>query len=181
MRVTLSLGRHKNKLVAACPSAALQASSGGRASFWPTTQVSKHLQQEARSCRQLLQGTAAAPCSSHLDKCTQAQRTAVAPHAARCSLRTWPMALWAWNGAAVPIVVAIRQPLLKCHPRHVSPPLRAPIYPTCADADRLSAAERCPSASGGWRVFSGNEIGALLAHWVWTNFRERHPEVSRHA
>lgn len=45
------------------------------------------------------------------------------------------------------------------------------------DADRLSAAERCPSASGGWRVFSGNEIGALLAHWVWTNFRERHPEV----
>ncbi|GIL49353.1 hypothetical protein Vafri_5656 [Volvox africanus] len=45
------------------------------------------------------------------------------------------------------------------------------------DADRLCVAERCAELPGGWRVFSGNEIGTLLAHWVWTNFRKRHPEV----
>lgn len=42
------------------------------------------------------------------------------------------------------------------------------------DADRLAAAERCSPAAGGgasvgWRPFTGNEIGILLAHWVWTN------------
>ena len=26
-----------------------------------------------------------------------------------------------------------------------------------------------------WRSFSGNEIGALLAHWTWTRWKERHP------
>ncbi|GIL73722.1 hypothetical protein Vretimale_5391 [Volvox reticuliferus] len=45
------------------------------------------------------------------------------------------------------------------------------------DADRLCVAERRPELPGGWRVFSGNEIGTLLAHWVWTNFQRRHPEV----
>ncbi|KAG2493579.1 hypothetical protein HYH03_008098 [Edaphochlamys debaryana] len=45
------------------------------------------------------------------------------------------------------------------------------------DADRLCVAEAAAGAPGGWRVFSGNEIGALLAHWVWSNFRARHPEV----
>ncbi|GFR50885.1 hypothetical protein Agub_g13175 [Astrephomene gubernaculifera] len=45
------------------------------------------------------------------------------------------------------------------------------------DADRLCVAERNPACPGGWRVFSGNEMGALLAHWVWSNFRERNPEV----
>eukprot|EP00198_Chlamydomonas_reinhardtii_P000549 XP_001689884.1 phosphoglucomutase [Chlamydomonas reinhardtii] len=44
------------------------------------------------------------------------------------------------------------------------------------DADRLAVAERSPS--GQFRPFTGNEIGALLAHWVWTNFRKRHPEVA---
>lgn len=49
------------------------------------------------------------------------------------------------------------------------------------DADRLAAAERLASgsaagpsagekpANAGWRTFSGNEIGILLAHWVWVN------------
>jgi phosphomannomutase len=35
------------------------------------------------------------------------------------------------------------------------------------DADRLAVAERDGSAPGGWRVFTGNEIAALLADWVW--------------
>lgn len=39
------------------------------------------------------------------------------------------------------------------------------------DADRLAVAERLPS--GGWRTFSGNEIGVLLAHWQWTKWKER--------
>jgi phosphoglucomutase len=44
-------------------------------------------------------------------------------------------------------------------------------------ADRLAAAEKYP-ATGQWRSFSGNKIGILLAHWVWTNFRRLHPEVA---
>lgn len=43
------------------------------------------------------------------------------------------------------------------------------------DADRLAVAERLPS--GEWRIFNGNEIALLLAHWAWTHFREKHPDV----
>jgi len=39
------------------------------------------------------------------------------------------------------------------------------------DADRLAVAELQPN--GGWRMFSGNEIGMLLAHWLWTKCVER--------
>ena len=35
------------------------------------------------------------------------------------------------------------------------------------DADRFCAAERDASEVGGWRVFSGNDIGLLLADWCW--------------
>ncbi|GAX75901.1 hypothetical protein CEUSTIGMA_g3344.t1 [Chlamydomonas eustigma] len=42
------------------------------------------------------------------------------------------------------------------------------------DADRLAAAERCTSSPlsgscGSWRTFTGNEIGILLADWIWQN------------
>eukprot|EP00877_Chromochloris_zofingiensis_P010050 jgi/Chrzof1/5299/Cz15g21100.t1_GPM2[v5.2] len=60
------------------------------------------------------------------------------------------------------------------------------------DADRLSAAEAVavPGVSNDsnsyieidqpvmYHQFSGNDIGLLLADWVWTNFKQRHPEVS---
>lgn len=39
------------------------------------------------------------------------------------------------------------------------------------DADRLAVAE-FDESSGEWRVFSGNEIGVLFAHWEWTKYRE---------
>jgi len=37
------------------------------------------------------------------------------------------------------------------------------------DADRLAVAER--QADGKWYMFSGNEIGALLAHWQFSNYK----------
>ncbi|KAK3256114.1 hypothetical protein CYMTET_34733, partial [Cymbomonas tetramitiformis] len=56
------------------------------------------------------------------------------------------------------------------------------------DADRLAVAERVeqmptgtegvPCSDGGfWRPFSGNEIGILLAHWVWTNHVRENPDM----
>lgn len=44
------------------------------------------------------------------------------------------------------------------------------------DADRLAVAERLPG-SGEWRIYNGNEIALLLAHWTWTNFRAQSPDV----
>lgn len=31
--------------------------------------------------------------------------------------------------------------------------------------------------SGTWKIFNGNEIGVLLAHWVWTQHKERNPNI----
>jgi len=41
------------------------------------------------------------------------------------------------------------------------------------DADRLAVAER--NLDGTWRIFNGNEIAMLLADWVWTQYKARHP------
>ena len=43
------------------------------------------------------------------------------------------------------------------------------------DADRFAAAEL--QSNEEWRIFTGNELGTLFAHWIWTTFRESHPEV----
>jgi len=37
------------------------------------------------------------------------------------------------------------------------------------DADRLAVAEKLPS--GEWKIFNGNEIGAMLGWWIWHNFQ----------
>ncbi len=41
------------------------------------------------------------------------------------------------------------------------------------DADRLAIAERHP-LTGEWKIFNGNEIGILLAHWCWINYARTH-------
>uniref|UniRef100_A0A8C2VJK1 Phosphoglucomutase 2 n=2 Tax=Chinchilla lanigera TaxID=34839 RepID=A0A8C2VJK1_CHILA len=42
------------------------------------------------------------------------------------------------------------------------------------DADRLAVAEK--QDSGEWRVFSGNELGALLGWWLFTSWKEKNPD-----
>uniref|UniRef100_A0A1S4GYJ9 Phosphoglucomutase n=1 Tax=Anopheles gambiae TaxID=7165 RepID=A0A1S4GYJ9_ANOGA len=44
------------------------------------------------------------------------------------------------------------------------------------DADRLACAEK--DAKGEWRVFSGNELGALLGWWAIRCYREQYPDRS---
>ena len=44
------------------------------------------------------------------------------------------------------------------------------------DADRFCCAEREEEAEGGsssWRVFSGNELGLMLGHWIYTSWKEK--------
>ena len=43
------------------------------------------------------------------------------------------------------------------------------------DADRFAAAER--QENGEWKIFTGNELGTLIAHWLWKRYHEAHPEV----
>lgn len=43
------------------------------------------------------------------------------------------------------------------------------------DADRLAVAEKLPN--GQWKIFSGNELGALLGYWMWTSFKKNNPSV----
>ena len=40
------------------------------------------------------------------------------------------------------------------------------------DADRLAVAEK--QVTGEWKVFNGNEIGALFGWWLWHNFQIKH-------
>eukprot|EP01114_Cavostelium_apophysatum_P020958 TRINITY_DN7176_c0_g1_i1.p1 TRINITY_DN7176_c0_g1~~TRINITY_DN7176_c0_g1_i1.p1 ORF type:complete len:607 (-),score=197.81 TRINITY_DN7176_c0_g1_i1:64-1842(-) len=43
------------------------------------------------------------------------------------------------------------------------------------DSDRLAVAEKL--SNGEWKIFTGNEIGILLAHWVWTQYKKAHKDV----
>eukprot|EP00466_Bigelowiella_natans_P001300 jgi/Bigna1/89414/estExt_fgenesh1_pg.C_490011 len=43
------------------------------------------------------------------------------------------------------------------------------------DADRLAAAEYEGNQKNSWKMFSGNEIGILLADWQWTQFKKANP------
>ncbi|XP_050504294.1 phosphopentomutase [Diabrotica virgifera virgifera] len=42
------------------------------------------------------------------------------------------------------------------------------------DADRLAMAEKSPK-TGEWRIFNGNETGALIGWWMLTTFKKRNP------
>ena len=46
------------------------------------------------------------------------------------------------------------------------------------DADRLAAAVRVhdPNWNSEWRIFTGNEIGTLLGHWQWSNWKRENPQ-----
>ena len=66
---------------------------------------------------------------------------------------TWALAFDAAAEAGVPVVLA-----------------------NDPDADRLAAAEWDESAKA-FVPFTGNEIGALLAHWVWSEYKARNPGV----
>eukprot|EP00808_Paulinella_micropora_P028456 g79856.t1 len=64
---------------------------------------------------------------------------------------------------------------------------RAPvILAVDPDADRLAVAERlhtgtqadaAASLTDRWIIFNGNQIGALLANWLWRQHQRRHPHV----
>eukprot|EP01102_Stenamoeba_stenopodia_P009633 TRINITY_DN2850_c0_g1_i1.p1 TRINITY_DN2850_c0_g1~~TRINITY_DN2850_c0_g1_i1.p1 ORF type:complete len:435 (-),score=108.51 TRINITY_DN2850_c0_g1_i1:45-1310(-) len=43
------------------------------------------------------------------------------------------------------------------------------------DADRLAVAEKL--SSGEWKIYNGNEIGVLLAAWVWSEYKRTNPSV----
>ncbi|XP_060800082.1 glucose 1,6-bisphosphate synthase [Neoarius graeffei] len=48
------------------------------------------------------------------------------------------------------------------------------VLATDPDADRLAVAEQCDKC--GWKVFTGNELAALLGWWMLLNWKETHPE-----
>ncbi|XP_030008249.1 glucose 1,6-bisphosphate synthase [Sphaeramia orbicularis] len=48
------------------------------------------------------------------------------------------------------------------------------VMATDPDADRLAVAEK--SEGCGWKVFSGNELAALLGWWMFFNWKEAHPD-----
>ncbi|KAM6932399.1 glucose 1,6-bisphosphate synthase isoform 2-T2 [Lycodopsis pacificus] len=48
------------------------------------------------------------------------------------------------------------------------------ILATDPDADRLAVAEK--SDGCGWKVFTGNELAALLGWWMFFNWKEAHPD-----
>ncbi|XP_030633648.1 glucose 1,6-bisphosphate synthase [Chanos chanos] len=48
------------------------------------------------------------------------------------------------------------------------------VLATDPDADRLAVAEQCSMC--GWKVFTGNELAALLGWWMLFNWKESHPD-----
>uniref|UniRef100_A0A8C9U6D4 Phosphoglucomutase 2-like 1 n=1 Tax=Scleropages formosus TaxID=113540 RepID=A0A8C9U6D4_SCLFO len=48
------------------------------------------------------------------------------------------------------------------------------VLATDPDADRLAVAEKCDNR---WKVFTGNEMAALLGWWMLLNWKDRHPEM----
>lgn len=46
------------------------------------------------------------------------------------------------------------------------------------DADRLAVAEKC-RISKGWTVFSGDQIGTMLGHWIWNQIGKGCDKVGR--
>ncbi|XP_068561291.1 glucose 1,6-bisphosphate synthase [Cebidichthys violaceus] len=48
------------------------------------------------------------------------------------------------------------------------------VLATDPDADRLAVAEK--SDRCGWKVFTGNELAALLGWWMFLNWKEAHPD-----
>ncbi|XP_031429719.1 glucose 1,6-bisphosphate synthase [Clupea harengus] len=50
------------------------------------------------------------------------------------------------------------------------------VLATDPDADRLAVAEHCDKF--GWKVFTGNELAALLGWWMLYNWKETHPDPS---
>lgn len=45
------------------------------------------------------------------------------------------------------------------------------------DADRLAAAEKLPD--GSWKIFTGNELGILLAAWTFEAYGKLHPDFDK--
>ncbi|CAF2044111.1 unnamed protein product [Rotaria magnacalcarata] len=54
------------------------------------------------------------------------------------------------------------------------------ILATDPDADRFALAERDTQATTqtGWRILSGNQLGALLGWWRWFTWRNKNPQVN---
>ncbi|XP_062416904.1 glucose 1,6-bisphosphate synthase isoform X3 [Pungitius pungitius] len=48
------------------------------------------------------------------------------------------------------------------------------VLATDPDADRLAVAEKADGC--GWKVFTGNELAALLGWWMFFNWKEAHPD-----
>eukprot|EP00879_Flechtneria_rotunda_P033730 GHRR01037451.1.p1 GENE.GHRR01037451.1~~GHRR01037451.1.p1 ORF type:complete len:104 (-),score=15.65 GHRR01037451.1:242-553(-) len=88
-------------------------------------------------------------------------------------------ALIASSHAAQPILIVIK--LLLPLPAAATANNIQLVLANDPDADRLAAAEQILGESGRgtgrFKTFSGNDIGLLLADWVWTNFKQRHPQV----
>ncbi|XP_022091573.1 glucose 1,6-bisphosphate synthase-like isoform X2 [Acanthaster planci] len=49
------------------------------------------------------------------------------------------------------------------------------IFANDPDADRFALAEK--QSNGSWKIFTGNELGALLGWWMWVCYQKLHPEA----